>query len=100
MTTIINLRHHRCDIVCDRTSIYGNRFEIGRDGTRDDVCDKYEEYFQKRILTDASFRDRIHSLKDKKLGCWCRCLPECHNPKCKPLRCHLETIVNYLDNEI
>lgn len=96
MTTIVNMRHHKCDIVCDRTSPFGNPYQHGRDGTRNDACDKFKIYFYKK-LNDPIFRDKVLSLKNKKLGCWCRCLPPCNNPKCKSLRCHLETIVEYLE---
>jgi hypothetical protein len=97
-TSIVNLRHRNADVNCGRGfSIFGNPFEIGKDGTREEVCNKYKEYFQKRILTDSSFRDRVVALKGKKLGCWCRCIPECNHPKCKNQRCHVETILSYLN---
>lgn len=85
MTTVINLRHHTCDIVCDRSSPFGNPYEIGRDGTRDDVCNKYAILFKKR-LQDPDFRARVLALKGKRLGCWC-----------KPNRCHVDTIKKFLD---
>jgi len=96
-TVIVNLRHNKPDVACDRSSIFGNPFEIGRDGTRDDVCDKFVPYFKKK-LTNPDFRAKVLALRGKRLGCWCKCEPQCSNPKCKPLRCHLETIVEYLDN--
>jgi hypothetical protein len=97
-TSIVNLRHRNADINCGRGSIFGNPFIVGKDGTRDDVCDKYIPYFYQR-LTNQSFRGRVLALKGKKLGCWCQCNPPCNNPKCESLRCHVETIVNYLENE-
>ncbi len=96
MTVICNMRCHKPDIACDRSSIFGNPYEIGRDGTRDDVCDKFEAYFKKK-LTNPDFRAKVLALKGKKLGCWCRCLPACNNPKCKTHRCHVETIVEFLN---
>lgn len=99
MTQIVNLKHRKADVICDRRSRYGNMFHIGFHGTRDEVCDKYEKYFNENILTDYKFRASIHSLKGKTLGCWCRCIPECGHEKCKKqLRCHCETIKKYLDN--
>ena len=85
MTIIVNLRHHKADIVCDRRSIFGNPFLIGRDGTRDEVVEKYGPYFYNK-LRDPVFRAKVLALKDRRLGCWC-----------VPLRCHLEWIVNYID---
>ena len=98
MTTIVNIRHSPCDIYCGRGSPFGNIFVIGKDGTRDEVCDKFISYFKKR-LTNPEFHAKVIALKDKRLGCWCRCLPLCNNITCskKQLRCHLQTIVEYLE---
>lgn len=98
MTTIVNLRHRKCEVICDRTSIFGNPFEIGRDGTRDEVCEKFIPYFNNK-LTDPDFHGKVLALKGKKLGCWCKCEPHCYHDKCKQLRCHLQTIVEFLDYE-
>jgi hypothetical protein len=88
MTTIVNLRKHNCDIVCDRTSIFGNPYDYELLGiTRDEACDRYGEYFKKK-LQDPEFRGKVMELKGKRLGCWC-----------VPLRCHLQWIVDYLENE-
>ena len=98
-TVIVNMRHRKPDVACDRSSIFGNPFnhlELGI--TRDEVCELFIPYFYKK-LTNPDFRDKVLALKGKKLGCWCRCESSCNHPKCKPLRCHLETIVNYLENE-
>lgn len=97
MSQIVNLRHHKCEVRCDRTSIFGNPFDHNRLGiTRDEACDKFKDYFYNK-LRDQSFRDKVMALKGKRLGCWCRCLPACDNPKCKTHRCHVETIVEYLN---
>ena len=62
--------------------------------------ENYEKYFNDKVNNDSGFRSRVLELKDKRLGCWCKCDPPCNNDKCckKSLRCHLETIKNYLDN--
>jgi hypothetical protein len=85
-TTIVNIRHTKADVYCGRGSDFGNPYKIGEDGTRDDVCDKFIPYFEKK-LRDPKFRDKVLTLRGKKIGCWCL-----------PLRCHLETIKKYLDN--
>ena len=101
-TTIVNLRHHMAQVNCSRGySIFSNPYMIGRDGTRDDVCDQFIPYFYKKLL-NPEFHAKVLTLKGKRLGCWCRCIPECNNPKCnnpkcKAYRCHLETIVEYLE---
>lgn len=98
MTTIVNLRHHKCEIACDRTTVFGNPYDHNRLGiTRDECCDKFKEYFYNK-LRNPDFRDKVKSLKGKKLGCWCKCQPHCGNPKCISRRCHVETIVEYLES--
>lgn len=90
MTIITNCKTQNCDIYCGRGSVFGNYYIIGRDGDRTEVIEKYRKYFYERILTDAKFRDKVLSLKGKRLGCWC--VPE-H-------RCHVEIIVEYLETVI
>ena len=87
-TTLVNLhdKTKRYDVKIDRRSFFGNPYRIGADGDRQQVIEKYRKWFCKRILTDDKFRDRIQSLKDKVLGCWC--VPE---------PCHGMIIIEYLE---
>jgi len=85
LTTIVNLKDSKCEIRIDRTSPFGNRYEIGVDGDREQVIAKYRIWFYKK-LTDPSFRDKVLSLKSHVLGCWC-----------KPLNCHGDVILEYLE---
>lgn len=97
-TIIVNLRHHKCEVSCDRSSIFGNPFDHNKLGiTRDECCEKFIPYFYNK-LRDPAFRAKVLALKGKRLGCWCRCDPPCNNPKCKSHRCHVETIVEYIEN--
>lgn len=57
----------------DRYSEFGNPFFLDSDGTRDQVCDGYIEYFKHK----RSLHIKIADLKGKVLGC-----------HCAPLRCH------------
>lgn len=84
---MVNIKNEKCDVYCGRPTIFSNPFIIGRDGTRDDVCDKYIEYFNYKIQT-PEFRKAVLSLKGKRLGCWCI-----------PLRCHVQTILEFIENE-
>lgn len=84
-TIIVNMRYAKATVNCGRGSIYGNPYRIGVDGTRDEVCDKYIIYFNKRLL-DEKFRAKVLALRGHRLGCWC-----------KPKRCHLETIVEFIN---
>ena len=87
MTTIVNIKHNKCDVYIGRGSPFGNPFRIGDDGDRAQVLVKYRTYFNQR-LTDQSFRDKVLELKGKVLGCWC-----------KPLTCHGDVIIEYLEHE-
>ena len=61
-----------------RGSPYGNPFVIGPDGTRDEVCDKYEAMVNDMNRTDGVFKQNLTSaLRGKDLVCFC-----------KPQRCH------------
>jgi len=85
-TTVVNIKRSKCEVFCGRGSFFGNQYRIGRDGDRGEVIEKYREWFNKK-LTNSEFRVKVLALKGKKLGCWC-----------KPLRCHCDVIVEYLEN--
>lgn len=80
MTTVHNLRTERMlpgDVRIDRKTPLGNRFVIGRDGTREDVIAKHAVETEERIAKDPVFRAAIRALHGKRLFCWCHPLP-CH----------------------
>lgn len=87
---IVNMRNvprHSCTPV-DRRTPLGNRFIIGQDGSRDEVCDKYDADFEYLLLANnaaqAQFQDlcrRARNNEEINLGCWCA-----------PERCHAQTI--------
>ena len=58
-------------------SIFCNPFKIGKDGTRDEVIQKYKIYITKKIKKSIEFKNQLILLKGKKLGCWCHPEP-CH----------------------
>jgi hypothetical protein len=80
-TRVVHLRKEPYDVYIGRavgrarlkTSIWGNSFRIGRDGTREEVIAKYRDY----ILSRPDLMARLPELKGKTLGCWCKPLP-CH----------------------
>jgi hypothetical protein len=53
---------------------WGNSFTIGKNGTRDEVIQKYRDWImiQPKLLKQIPIE-----LKDRRLGCWCKPLP-CH----------------------
>lgn len=63
----------------DRSSEYGNPFILGDDGTRDDVCDAYENYY---LPHKPSIKAKLAGLRGKVLVC-----------HCYPERCHGEALL-------
>jgi hypothetical protein len=64
----------------DRYSEFGNPFFLDSDGTRDQVCDGYIEYFKHK----RSLHSKVKDLKGKVLGC--HCAPQrCHGDHLKQL---------------
>lgn len=60
-------------IYVGRPTVYGNPFVIGRDGTREEVIEKYRLY-----VADVPHKDLwFERLRGKDLVCWCAPLP-CH----------------------
>ena len=71
-------------IYIGRGSLYGNPFVIGKDGNRDEVCDKYEQY----LLNNPPLLQAVKTnLKGRDVVCFCA-----------PKRCHGDTLVR-LANE-
>ena len=54
-------------------SIWHNPFVAGRDGTREEVIAKFEAY----LLAKPALLAQLHTLKGKRLACWCKPSP-CH----------------------
>ncbi len=61
-------------------SKWANKYIVGRDGTRDEVCDKNEQDLRNNpiLLND------LHEIDNKVLACWCDIKKE---------RCHGETLI-------
>lgn len=58
----------------DRFTDWGNPFELGKDGNRDEVCDAYANHY---FPFKKSLHGQLHSLSGRVLGCHCH-----------PQRCH------------
>ena len=84
-TKVVHCKKSKYDINCGRPSKWGNCFEIGKDGTRDEVIQKYKNWLLKGegqyLLND------LHELKGRILGCWC-----------KPKKCHCDIFVWLCNN--
>ena len=84
MTTIVHQSRAPFDVYIGRPSKWGNPFEVGKDGTRSEVIEKYRKW----ILTQPELLSHLDELKGKVLGCWC-----------SPLPCHGDVLVELIDKE-
>jgi hypothetical protein len=82
MTRVVHCKKEPYDVYIGRPSKWGNPFKEGKDGTREEVIDKYERYIHGRpdLLFD------LKELKGKVLGCWC-----------KPKACHGDVLVRLIE---
>ncbi len=58
-------------------SPFCNPFKVGKDGTRDEVIEKYKIYIKAKLRDNPSLVDDLRAMKGKNLGCWCAPEP-CH----------------------
>ena len=89
MTKVVHVRKEPFDIYIGRAfaefneSDWHNPFHLGKDGDRKEVLRKYREY----LLSHPDLFSRLHELRGKTLGCWCR-------PK---LACHGDVLAEFAD---
>jgi len=65
-------------------SKWANPFVVGKDGTREEVIDKYREW----ISMQPALLKGLEELRNKTLGCWC--FPE---------KCHGEVLIDLLNSK-
>jgi len=82
VTRVVNVRREEFDVYIGRGSKWGNRFVMGRDGSREEVIAKYREW----ILKNDGLLSCLGELKGKVLGCYC-----------KPLACHGDVLVELVE---
>ncbi len=75
---VVHCKKSPYDIYIGRPSKWGNKFIIGKDGTRNEVISKYETW----IKTQPDLMAALPELKGKVLGCWCN-----------PLKCHGDILI-------
>ena len=83
-TKVVHCKREAYDVYIGRPSIWGNPFVIGKDGTREEVVEKYRRW----LLTQPDLLGKIVILKGKTLGCWC-----------KPQACHGDILAERANNE-
>jgi hypothetical protein len=81
-TTVVHCKKAKYDVYIGRPSKWGNPFSIGKDGTREEVIQKYERYLENR----SDLVDALDELQGKILGCWCA-----------PLPCHGDVLAEWVD---
>lgn len=86
MTKVVNVKKEPYDVSIMRPSIYGNPYVIGRDGTREEVIEKFKKYFYNRIQHDTAYLIAVVKLRDQRIGCCC-----------EPDPCHGDVYVEFLD---
>lgn len=82
MTRVVHCKKEKYDIYIGRPSPWGNPFTIGKDGTREEVINKYREW----IYTQPELLAHVPELKGKTLGCWCA-----------PQACHGDVLIELIE---
>ncbi len=79
---VVHCKKEPYDVYIGRPGKWGNPFEIGRDGTREEVIEKYSQYFRgnAELMADSV------ELVGKTLGCWCH-----------PQACHGDVLADFVN---
>lgn len=92
-TRVVNINKAPYDVYIGRgkgqDGYFGNPFKLYDESQRLQVALSYEEWFRFRLFIDPLFKQRVHALKGKTLGCFC-----------KPAICHGDVIADYLNWEV
>ena len=92
-TVAVNIRLGEYDEYCGRGSIFGNPYEIGVDGTREEVIERYKKKWFPMLLKDKRAVRILRSFKGKRLGCFCK------DPN-KEVPCHVDVIVDWVEKNV
>jgi len=82
---VVNLRNDPYEVYIGRsrgneTGYFGNPFRLDNPHDhieRAHVIAKFTEWFNRRIVTNAEYAQRVLDLRGKRCGCYCKPLP-CH----------------------
>lgn len=78
-SSVVHCKKSSYDVYIGRPSVFGNPFVIGKDGSREEVVAKYEQW----LLGQPELVAKVKAeLKGKVLACWCA-----------PLACHGDVLV-------
>lgn len=81
-TRVVNRHLEPYTLYIGRGTIWGNPYIIGKDGTREEVIEKYREYAE----NNEEIMANLHKLKGQVLGC-----------SCKPLHCHGDVLLDLIE---
>jgi hypothetical protein len=85
MSYVVHCKRSFYDVYIGRGGPFGNPFKIGRDGTREQVIEKFESW----LRTQPALVEQVkRELKNKRLGCWC-----------SPLACHGDVLARIANEE-
>jgi len=68
MTRVVHCKKEPFQVYIGRPSKWGNPFQIGPDGTREEVIRKYRVWI---LEQPGLLKAIVPELKGKTLGCWC-----------------------------
>jgi hypothetical protein len=80
---VVHCKRTQHDVYIGRPSKWGNPFVIGRDGTRDEVIEKFRQYGLRKGLDKTAKTE----LRGKVLGCWC-----------SPAACHGDVLAEWANS--
>lgn len=80
MKNVVHCKVSSFDVYIGRPSKWGNPFVIGKDGTRDEVIEKFRQYGLRKRLDVAAKAE----LRGKVLACWC-----------SPAKCHGDVLAEW-----
>ena len=75
---VVHCKKEKYDVYIGRPSKWGNPFEIGVHGNREEVIQMYKDW----IIKQPELLMQLNELKGKTLGCWC-----------KPYACHGDVLI-------
>ena len=85
VTRVVHCKKESYDVMIDRTTQFGNPFPLSKYSREESIL-QYSVWFHRQLEYDPEFLKAVLALKDLTLGCWC-----------KPLACHGDIIVKYLE---
>ena len=70
----VHCKQEPFDVLIDRTTVFGNPFRVGADGTLQDVLVMYEAH----VRASPDILRKLPEIAGRTLGCWCFEDKACH----------------------